>query len=58
MNFSRDDFLNSKTPFEYIRENAKDLLQEEQLIQQVEAQAHRCGVKNFRKMYSLFKSAQ
>ena len=58
MEYSREDFLNSQKPFQYIKETAKDPLHEEQLIQQVEKQAREYGVKSFRKMYLLFKSAE
>ena len=56
--FTENDFLNTTKPFEFIRDNAKDPLREEQLLQQVECIAMRRGVRHLRRMYEFFRQTE
>ncbi len=49
--FTREDFLNTAKPYEFVSENAEDQLHEEQLRQLVCENAKRVGIRNFRRLY-------
>ena len=54
-NFTKKDFLETLAPYEFVKENANDPFREEQLLQIIYEQAVCVGVRNFKKLYRLFR---
>lgn len=52
--FSRDDFLSTIKPYEYLRQLKKDPLRHEKALLEVQENARSVGIRNFRKMYKFY----
>lgn len=53
--FTREDFLESTKPYDFVKENSANLFEEEQLIQRVDRIAKTAEVISFRNLYTLYK---
>lgn len=54
--FTREDFLESTKPYDFVKENSANLFEEEQLIQRVDRIAKTAEVISFRNLYTLYKN--
>lgn len=52
--FTKEDFLSTTKPYEYLHSIKKDPLQHEQALEAVQENAHVVGIKNFKKLYRAF----
>ena len=52
--FTREEFLKTTKPYEYLREMKKDPLQYEQALAAIQENTRAVEVRNFRKIYTCY----
>lgn len=52
--FTKEDFLSTVKPYEYLRSIKNNPLEHEQALEAIQENAHTVGVRNFRKLYGAF----
>lgn len=55
--FTKDEFISSTTPYEYLHGLRKDPIRHEQAFAAIKDNAHAVGIRNFEKMYECYEKS-
>lgn len=53
--FTKDDFISTTTPYEYLHGLRNNPIQHEQAFAAIKDNAHAVGIRNFEKMYEYYE---
>lgn len=55
--FTKDDFISTTTPYEYLYGLRNDPIQHEQAFAAIKGNAHAVGIQNFEKLYECYEES-